>query len=105
MIRGMPGCFTGKVLVLPGSVDEKQAVLIPNQWRSAESQYEIYSAQCDSFRDHTHSPKLTWISDYELEITFSIKSTAAFTGGVRLRKLDDSKRVNLKYVVEYDPVP
>jgi hypothetical protein len=105
MSKGMPGCFTGKVLVLPGSVDEKQAVLIPNQWRSAESKYEIYSAQCDSFRDHTHSPKLTWISDYELEITFSIKSTAAFTGGVRLRKLDDSKRVNLKYVVEYDPVP
>src|SRR5262245_10048575 len=68
-----------KVLVVPSSVDEQQAVSTPNKWRSAESKYEVYLGECDTFRDHTNSPKLAWIADYELEITFSIKSTATIT--------------------------
>jgi hypothetical protein len=64
----------------------------------------VYSAQCDTFFDHSNSPKLSWTADYALEIMFSINSTALVTSGVRLRKLDDSKQVNVRYVVEYHPI-
>jgi hypothetical protein len=72
---------------------------------AAAGSYGVYSAQCDTFRDHSNSPKLRWTADYALEITFSINSTALVTRDVRLRKLDDSKQVNVRYVVENDPNP
>src|SRR6267142_1529170 len=93
-----------KVLVIPTSLNEHQAALTPNRHRSGEGKYEVYSAPCDLFQDHNNSPKLEWTADDALEITFSINSTALFTHEVRLRKLDDSKQVNVRYIVEYAPI-
>lgn len=94
-----PYCHN-KVLVIPTALDEREAALTPNRYRSGEGKYEVYSAPCDSFRDHTNSPKVEWTADDALEITFSINSTALFTQDIRLRKLDDSKQVKVRYIVE-----
>jgi hypothetical protein len=95
-----------KVLVIPSSVDWREAYRTPNKYKSGEGRYEIFTKQCDSFRDQTGSTKpMNWITDNELQITFSINSSAIFTEDVHLRKLDDSKQVNVKYIVEYNPIP
>ncbi len=68
-----------KILVVPASVSND----VPDE------RYEVYSAQCDLFADHSTSPKLKWTSDSALEITFSINSTALSSRTVRLKKADE----------------
>jgi hypothetical protein len=92
-------CFT-KVLIIPKSYDEQKAALERNRDSPAEGRYEVYSGPCDFFDDHSESPKLNWVADNSLEISLSINSTGLFAHDFHLRKSDDSKQVNVKYVIE-----
>jgi hypothetical protein len=94
------GYCSTKVLIIPKSYDEQKAALERNRYRPDEGRYEVYSGPCDDFDDHSISPKLNWATDNSLEIDLSINSTALFAHVFHLRKLDDSKQVNVKYVVE-----
>jgi hypothetical protein len=99
------GYCNARILIIPASYDEQKAALERNRYIPSEGRYEIFSGICEDFHDHTGSPKLKWLSDDSLEVDLSINSTALFADDLRLRKSDDSKKVNVKYVIEYDPVP
>jgi hypothetical protein len=79
-----------KILIVPASISDE----IPN------ARYEVYSANCDIFDDHTPSPKLVWTADSTLEIAFSINSTALFGRNVFVKKTDDSKQVVVRYLTK-----
>lgn len=93
------GYCNAKILIIPESLDERKAALEPNQYRADEGRYDVFAGPCDSFSDHEASPKLKWASDTSLEITLSINSSALFAEDFSLKKLDDSKQVNVKYVI------
>jgi hypothetical protein len=78
------------VLVVPAS--------IPDDVAEREKRYEVFSAECDTFADHSRSPKVEWISDSSLKITFSINSTALTGHKVSLKKIDTSGSVGLNFV-------
>src|SRR5947208_720828 len=43
------------ILVVPVSISDDVA--------EQEKRYEVFSAECDNFADHSRSPKVDWISD------------------------------------------
>jgi hypothetical protein len=77
------------LLVVPASADVKQAGLI--------SPYEVYSGQCDSFADHSFSPKIVWGPGNVLHVSFSINSTFASAASVKLKKTDATGAVKIEF--------
>jgi hypothetical protein len=70
----------------------------PDDVAEREKRHEVFSAECDSFADHNSSPKVEWISDGNLQITFSINSTALTPNKVSLKKIDASGSVRVNFV-------
>ncbi|QCP53235.1 hypothetical protein FAZ95_29665 [Trinickia violacea] len=77
------------LLVIPASLDVDQA--------QHDKRYEVYSAECDGFSDHSASPKIVWRSNELLDVSFSINSTALFPKNVALKKVDASGSVKLEF--------
>lgn len=77
------------LLVVPTSADVKQADLV--------SRYEVYSGQCDSFADHSFSPKIVWESGNVLHVSFSINSTFTSAASVKLKKTDTTGAVKVEF--------
>jgi hypothetical protein len=78
------------ILIMPASM--------PDDVAEREKRYEVFSAECDTFADHSRSPNVEWISDGHLQITFSINSTALTPNKVSLKKIDASGSVRLNFV-------
>jgi hypothetical protein len=78
------------ILIVPSSTSDDVA--------EREKRHEVFSAECDTFADHSNSPKVEWISDGNLQITFSINSTALTSHKVSLRKIDASGSVHVTFV-------
>lgn len=86
-----PFC-TLSVLVIPTKIDVA---------RIRKKRYEVYSTDaCDSFADHSRSPKTSWMDGTHLKIVFSINHAVAVEQTVRLKKADDSGKIRLIYSME-----
>jgi hypothetical protein len=94
------GYCLAQVLIVPASYNERMAPLDRNRWRWDVEKYEVFFGPCDSFPDHTGSPKLEWISDNNLKIALSIQSTGLMPHDFRLRGVDDSRQVRVTFVVD-----
>jgi hypothetical protein len=77
------------LLVVPMSVDVKKA--------DPDSRYQVYAGQCDSFADHSFSPKISWMPGHVLHVSFSINSTAALATSVTLKKVDTTGTVRVEF--------
>ncbi|MGF6534957.1 hypothetical protein P3T20_005771 [Paraburkholderia sp. GAS206C] len=86
---GLAPCCNQVLLVIPASLDIDQA--------QRDKRYEVYSAECDSFADHSASPKIARRSNQVLDVSFSINSTAAFARNVTLKKVDASGKFKLEF--------
>jgi hypothetical protein len=77
------------LLVVPASVSTGQSDFV--------SKYEVYSGDCDGFADHSTSPKIAWMADNDLHVTFSINDTAALPATVKLKKTDTTGAVRVEF--------
>lgn len=59
--------------------------------------YQVCSAECDSFFDHQLSPKLQWDSDNDLQVDFAIGGTRMLSRNVDLRGSDASGKIQVKF--------
>jgi hypothetical protein len=80
------------LLVVPTSMDVGEA--------EYTKRYEVFSAECDAFSDHSASPEIVWRSNELLDVSFSINSTASFSRTVSLKKVDASGTVKLEFFVK-----
>jgi len=74
-----------RVAVLPGTVDDKQAV---------DERYRVFEAKCASFADHSTSPKTEWMPDL---IIASINNSAKDGETLLMRKTDASGTIRIQF--------
>lgn len=59
--------------------------------------YQVYSAECDTFSDHEASPKIRWESDHDLQVDFAIATTRMYSRQVDLRGFDAAGAIQIKF--------
>ena len=69
----------------------------PDNFAESDKVYEIYSAPCATPAGRVPTPKLEWLSNTALRITYS-PPPAADRGKVTMKPLDASKYVHITYV-------
>ena len=77
-----------RVAVLPGTVDDKQAV---------DERYRVFEAKCASFADHSTSPKTEWMPDLSIKIIASINNSAKDGETLLMRKTDASGTIRIQF--------
>ena len=91
MARGgaSPFCFDSIAIIFAA---------YPDNFAERDKAYEIYSAPCDSFANHEKSPKIKWLSNTALQITYSINATGFTARKEKLKKIDVTKTVHVTFV-------
>ncbi len=69
----------------------------PDSFVESDKVYEIYAAPCATPTGRVPPPKLEWLSNTALRITYS-PPPAADRGKVKMKPLDASKYVHVEYV-------
>jgi hypothetical protein len=81
-----------RIAIIPKSFSREFPHDIPDE------SYDVFRAECGTFADHSFSPKLDWISNSHLQITYSIHYTALSPAKVQLKKIDKSGQVSLRFI-------
>ena len=91
MARGgtSPFCFDSVAIIFAA---------YPDNFAERDKAYEIYSGPCGSFANHERSPKIEWLSNSGLQITYAVNSAGAGVKQPRLKIVDVTKSVHVTFV-------
>lgn len=70
----------------------------PDNFAERDKAYEIYSAPCGSFADRAKSPKIEWLSNSGLQITYANNLAGLGAKQPRLKAVDVTKTVHVTFV-------
>jgi hypothetical protein len=66
----------------------------PDSFAERDKAYEIYSGPCGVFADHQPSPKIEWLSNAALQITYANNSAKK----PKLKDIDVTKSVHVTFL-------
>jgi hypothetical protein len=84
-----PYCFDSISVVLAA---------YPDNFAERDKAYEIYSAPCGGFADHEKSPKIEWVANAGLQITYAINLSALDAKKLSMKNIDVTKTVRVTFV-------
>jgi hypothetical protein len=89
------GWCKGVISIVPATIPDN---LVEQDKQYQDERYSVFAGACDTFSNHENSPKMQWLSNNILEVTFSINSTALHGHSVVLKKSDASNLFNVRFV-------
>ena len=91
MARGgaSPFCFDSIAIIFAA---------YPDNFAERDKAYEIYSGPCGVFTDRAPSPKIEWLSNLGLQITYAVNLAGAGVKQPRLKNIDVTKSVHVTFV-------
>ena len=91
MARGgsSPFCFDSISIILG---------VYPDNFAERDKAYEVYSAPCGSFANGEKSPKIEWLSNSGLQITYAVNSAGLSAKQPSLKSIDVTKTVHVTFV-------
>jgi hypothetical protein len=70
----------------------------PDNFAERDKAYEVYAAPCGRFADREPSPKLAWVSNAALQITYAANAGGAGARKVNMKNIDVTKTVYVTFV-------
>ena len=70
----------------------------PDSFVESDKDYEVYRAPCAAPAQRAAFPKIEWLSNTALQITYPASVLAADAGGPRMKMLDASRFVHVTFV-------
>jgi hypothetical protein len=84
-----PFCFDSIAIILAA---------YPDNFAERDKAYEIYSGPCGTFANREPSPKIEWLSNSALQITYATSSAGVGARKVNLKNIDVTKTVHVTFV-------